>query len=111
MRLSAMKGSFALISVNGEPVAELFASPPEVSLKGSLIRDENVLEIRLVGNDRNLLGPHHHIKGELNFVGVDSFKGVYGWEDFVNSDVGGSSTWTDDYHFGFFRLGPVLLLA
>lgn len=111
LRLSAMKGSFALISVNGEPVAELFASPPEVSLKGSLIRDENVLEIRLVGNDRNLLGPHHHIKGELNFVGVDSFKGVYGWEDFVNSDVGGSSTWTDDYHFGFFRLGPVLLLA
>lgn len=40
-----------------------------------------MIELVLTGSCRNLLGPHHHIKGEVYKVGPDSYKDKPGWTD------------------------------
>ena len=65
----------------------------------ALTEGENRITVRLLGHNRNLLGPHHHIKGETAMVGPDTFEGKLGFEDFVSPEITTKSTWTDLYHF------------
>jgi len=65
--------------------------------------NQNVLTITLFGSNRNVFGPHHHCKGELDFVGTESFEGKYNWADAFNPEIIEGSTWIDGYtfiHFG-----------
>ena len=62
----------------------------------------------LYSSNRNMLGPHHHVSGELDFVGTSSFKGEKGWEDFVNCEVVDEVTWLDRYSFCPLQLGKVV---
>lgn len=64
-----------------------------------LTEGENLITVKLLGHNRNLLGPHHHIKGETAIVGPDTFEGQFGFEDFVSPEIKTANTWTDDYHF------------
>ena len=64
-----------------------------------LTEGENLITVKLLGHNRNLLGPHHHIKGETSMVGPDTFEGQFGFEDFVSPEIKTENTWTDDYHF------------
>lgn len=76
----------------------LFQPPFEVDLTEFISSDkETVVSLRLVGSNRNLLGPHHHINGENIMVGPSTFQGRKGFEDFVSPWVQDSDTWTDDY--------------
>ena len=69
---------------------------------------ENQVEVLLLGTNRNLLGPHHHMKGENNYVGPNTFKGIYGYEDkIVNPDITQETTWTQRYSFVPFGCGGV----
>lgn len=60
---------------------------------------DNCVTVSLIGTNRNLLGPHHHIKGNPAMVGPDTFMGVKGFEDFVSPDVITNNTWTESYNF------------
>lgn len=71
----------------------------EIDITDMLEIGKNVIKVILTGSNRNLFGPHHHIKGEVDVVGPDTFTGVYGFEDFVSPDINGGSTWTDSYNF------------
>ena len=73
----------------------------------ALLPGENTVMVRLLGHNRNLLGPHHHIKGETAIVGPDTFEGRKGFEDFVSPDVREENTWTDSYHFIPFGCGRI----
>lgn len=73
----------------------------------ALLPGENTVTVRLLGHNRNLLGPHHHIKGETTIVGPDTFEGRRGFEDFVSPDVREENTWTDSYHFIPFGCGRI----
>lgn len=76
----------------------LFQPPFEVDLTDFISSDqETVVTLRLVGNNRNLMGPHHHINGENIMVGPSTFQGHKGFEDFVSPWVQDADTWTDDY--------------
>lgn len=58
-----------------------------------LVKDgENKLSVKLYSSNRNLLGPHHHIDGEVLWVGPFSFTQMRNWNDEQN-------TWTDSYAF------------
>lgn len=78
----------------------LYMEPYETDLTDMLQDGENQVEILLLGTNRNLLGPHHHIKGENNYVGPNTFKGSYGYEDkIVNPEITTEDTWTQRYSF------------
>lgn len=52
------------------------------------------LELELFASCRNVFGPHHHLKGEVTFVGPTSFTDRIGWVD-----AGATRIWTDRYAF------------
>lgn len=60
---------------------------------------ENILSLSLVSSNRNLLGPHHHMKARPPLVGPHVFTGVRGFEDFVSPEICDEITWTDNYSF------------
>lgn len=59
----------------------------------------NTVKVTLLGSNRNVFGPHHHICGENFFVGPDTFKGEKGFEDFVSPQITDKSTKKDGYSF------------
>lgn len=80
--------------VNGVLAGTVLWRPYEVELTPWLQPGENRLEIELIGNLRNLLGPHHSKTGELYGVGPSSF--------FQRSDVwchGENPDWQEGYCF------------
>ena len=74
-KLSFTKNGFnALrIKVNGEELSTVMWAPYDVDLSEHLKVGENTIELTIVNNLRNLLGPHHHEGGELLSVSPSSF--------------------------------------
>lgn len=61
------------VRVNGQEVTRVLWAPYEVDLTPYLHAGANTLELTLVNNLRNLLGPHHHVGGELYAVAPPAF--------------------------------------
>ena len=61
------------VSANGKECGKLLWAPYEVDLSDVLIPGKNTVKITLVNNLRNLLGPHHHVGGEIFAVSPASF--------------------------------------
>lgn len=101
-----LEATLAHIYVNGSYAANIISEPLSADITEFLKIGVNTIEVELIGNNRNLLGPHHHCKGKLNFVGVDSFKGKYSWTDFANPQfTSGDNIYTDAYSFIPFSVG------
>ena len=56
------------VKVNGKTLPTLMWAPYELDLSDVLVKGENEVEITIVNNLRNLLGPHHHVAGEIFFA-------------------------------------------
>ncbi|SDK46222.1 alpha-L-rhamnosidase [Paenibacillus sp. OK060] len=69
------------LSINGQEVRTFLWEPYEADISEYLQQGENLIELELTSSCRNLLGPHHHVKGEPMKVGPDSFKNRVGWMD------------------------------
>lgn len=69
----------AKVYVNGSLVKEIFWAPYEADVTEFLKNGLNKVSIKLVGGNRNLFGPHHHINGEIYNVGPESFTGKWSW--------------------------------
>lgn len=67
--------------INGHEVRTFLWAPYEADIREWLIAGENIIEIELTNSCRNLLGPHHHILGEIYKVGPSSFTDTPGWTD------------------------------
>lgn len=61
------------VNVNGTDVTTVMWAPYAVDLTPYLHEGENVVKLTLVNNLRNLLGPHHHVGGELLAVAPPHF--------------------------------------
>lgn len=61
------------------------------------------ISVELFSGNRNLLGPHHHVGGELHFVGTSSFSDQPGWAD----GAYGGDIWRDRYCFVKFGLDSI----
>lgn len=93
----------------GEHRSALFVSAFECDITPWLSDGDNTVTVRLIGSNRNLLGPHHHVLGETDFTGNSTFKGVRGFEDFINHQLTEPSTWTDRYGSVPFGLAGITL--
>ncbi|MFM9330106.1 glycosyl hydrolase [Paenibacillus mesotrionivorans] len=88
--------------VNGQEAERFLWEPYEADITRYLRQGDNTITLELANSCRNLLGPHHHIKGEVYKIGPDSFKDKPGWTD---KDIPpGTSIWTDRYAFVRFGL-------
>lgn len=106
LTVSGMRGVLLRWTI-GEATGVLFQAPWSVDITPYLQQGENRVTITLTGSNRNLMGPHHHINGEPNFVGPSTFQGRRGFEDFVSPWIRGDDTWTDNYAFVPYELGAV----
>ncbi len=61
------------VKVNGKDLGVVLWAPYSVDLSDVLVAGENTVELTLVNNLRNLLGPHHHVGGELYGVAPAHF--------------------------------------
>ncbi|UQZ35622.1 hypothetical protein C2I18_20115 [Paenibacillus sp. PK3_47] len=67
--------------INGNLVRTFLWEPYAADIAPYLRTGSNIIGLILTGSCRNLLGPHHHIKGEVYKIGPDSFKDKPGWTD------------------------------
>ncbi len=65
--------------INGKLASELPWAPFDVDITNYVVKGINRLMLKLYSGNRNLLGPHHHVKGEVYNVGPDSFTGRWSW--------------------------------
>ena len=72
LRLDKLDAPVAQIAIDGRDVATVWAHPLAAELDENDLKGAE-LTITLFGSLRNLLGPHHHIEGELVQVGPDHF--------------------------------------
>lgn len=98
------------ILVNGSLVKTACWAPYEADITDLCVEGENTLAVRLYSSNRNLLGPHHHTKGESYGVGPLSFTGQWSWVE-RESEADGTdfedrtrNYWTDAY--AFVQFGP-----
>ncbi|OXL83095.1 hypothetical protein BCV73_08375 [Paenibacillus sp. SSG-1] len=69
------------LRINGREIRAFVWEPYEGDITPYLQPGANRIELELTGSCRNVLGPHHHVKGEVYKVGPDSFKNKPGWTD------------------------------
>ncbi|WPP43237.1 glycosyl hydrolase [Paenibacillus hunanensis] len=82
------------VFMNGQECSTWMWAPYEADITDWLQQGENELTIELLSSCRNLLGPHHHVRGELTMVGPDSFTDQPSWTD---GNFDGDSIYVDRY--------------
>lgn len=87
------------IFINDQLVKILPWAPYEVDISNFLKEGNNKIAVQLFSGNRNLLGPHHHVEGELYSVGPSSFK-----DEAIESDYFDGRTWRHRYCFVQFGL-------
>lgn len=83
----------ARVYVNGAEAGLLYLAPYRVDVTDRLREGENTVEIELLTGNRNLLGPHHRVKGESYLVAPATFTDGPDWEG------GDGPFWRKDYCF------------
>ncbi len=100
LRLRGLWATAATVSVGGATSPKMLLSDEDtVSLTPMLAAGENTVTVELLGHNRNLLGPHHHVRRNPCFVGPSVFTGAAGFENFIYPDLVGKETFTDEYTF------------
>ncbi|PHV70449.1 hypothetical protein CS063_10165 [Sporanaerobium hydrogeniformans] len=100
-----IKAPLFKLFINGEYVDKKLWAPFKVDITAYVKKGINQVGIELYSSNRNLLGPHHHINGEIYNVGPLSFSGEWSWcerptEGVEIQEVDRSrSYWRDDYCF------------
>lgn len=97
------------IFVNGVFCGSIGDGAASLEITDFVKEGRNKITVVAVSGNRNLLGPHHHIRGEQNFVGLSTFVGKRGYEDNVVRTDAPECTYVDDYHFVPFAIGDVYL--
>ena len=105
--LNDVKAPVATMYVNGKSVGVYFDFSRPIRLDRLLREGKNEVVIELCSSNRNLLGPHHHRMGEVDFVGVNTFKGTKGYEDCILNPSLPDNTFTPDYSFVPFGMSGI----
>lgn len=110
LELGHPRAHMVKLFVNGKEQKTFLWAPYVCDITDSVTDGENTLLVELYSGNRNLLGPHHNIQGEMHSVGPQSFEGKYSWTDRPTEavDIDRSRTyqshWTEDYSFVTFGL-------
>lgn len=98
-RFGKPDSAYAKLYVNGEKVRDVLWAPWECDITSFVHPGENEIVWELYASNRNLLGPHHHIDGELYAVWPADFTDKPSPFKADEREV-----WSDKYHFVKFGL-------
>lgn len=96
-------------AVNGG-AAHTLLWPPYCLHDAGLRPGENTLTVTLYASNRNMLGPHHHSKGEPLSVGPSSWTGEFSWVEreseavVITPEMRKQNFWQDGWNFVPFGL-------
>jgi hypothetical protein len=105
LKLERPAAAVSEVWVNGKLAGELPWAPFDVDITDAVVSGKNKIILKLYSGNRNLLGPHHHINGEIYNVGPDSFTGRWSWVEKVSEAKPATkleremSYWNDRYCF------------
>ena len=94
LHLKALNMPVCNLYVNGKPVKSFAFKPHTADVTQYLENGSNTISFEVFSSNRNLLGPHHHIKGECHYVGHGTFTDTADWSD--NTPL---PKWIDGYAF------------
>ena len=86
------------ITVNDKPLSPIYWAPYVCDLSGVLVEGENVIDIEIIGNFRNMLGPHHLGSEVFDVVPGSFIKNSKFWKSWRNAG------YLDSYNFVKFGL-------
>jgi hypothetical protein len=119
LAIDRLDAAVAEVSVGERVLGHFVSHPLELDITDAIARGAREISITLYGTLRNLLGPHHHIDGELPAVSPASFHPRYGEAgtsdraEFVEQWTRGEiqpAEWRDRYcMISFGDLGRVML--
>lgn len=92
LQWDAMRCPAMNITVNEGSMHTILWGAHQLDLTDEIVGEQVQLQIELLTSGRNTFGPHHHLKGEVTFVGPTSFTDKIGWVD-----AGSDKIWTDRY--------------
>lgn len=92
LQWDAMRCPAMNITVNGGTTHTILWGAHQLDVTDEIVSEQVQLQIELLTSGRNTFGPHHHLKGEVTFVGPTSFTDKIGWVD-----AGADHIWTDRY--------------
>ncbi|MBQ9709809.1 MAG: hypothetical protein IJV67_04245, partial [Clostridia bacterium] len=101
-------GSMAELFINGQSAGRIFDGD-RLNVTKWLKTGKNDIKLELYSTNRNLLGAHHHVCGEVKMTGRNTFEGKHGFEDFVNPDAP-ECTYTESYSFVPFGIKGISLI-
>ncbi len=81
LRVSKLNAALALIYINNEFVGYLISPPYELDITKYVRNGLNEISIVIVGTLRNTLGPLHHLKGDPQWIGPETFRDERMWID------------------------------
>jgi len=107
--LGAPHAGLVQAAVNGG-TAHTLLWPPYRLQDAGLHPGENTLTVTLYASNRNMLGPHHHSKGEPLSVGPSSWTGEFSWVEreseavVITPEMRRQNFWQDGWNFVPFGL-------
>ena len=107
--LGAPHAGLVQAAVNGG-TAHTLLWPPYRLHDAGLHPGENTLTVTLYASNRNMLGPHHHSKGEPFSVGPSSWTGEFSWVEreseavVITPDMRKQNFWQNGWNFVPFGL-------
>ena len=107
LELPAFDAITATVEVNGQEAGTVWKAPSAVPVGELIGRGTNHIAIVLATSLRNLLGPHHHVDGELHWVGPHSFAGATGR---VGRTASANHLYRPEYNVVDFGLGGEVVL-
>jgi hypothetical protein len=102
LAFSKLCSNVTSVKVNGKDAGNVLWHPYTVDLSSITQQGENVFEITVKGNLRNMLGPFHLAEGECLGVGPRSF--FHTSPIWLKGSAGTQSSWVDSYCFVEFGL-------
>lgn len=102
IKFSALCSNVTGVKVNGKEAGDILWQPYELDLSDLLTEGENIFEITVKGNLRNMLGPFHLNIGESLAVGPGAF--FHKSPLWLKGSAGEQAGWVDSYCFVEFGL-------
>lgn len=88
----------AHIYINDKFAGDISFAPHKINVTNLIVDGENKINVKLFSGNRNLLGPHHIIEGEIYGVSPKTFTNTV--------DANGTNIWNDGYCFVKFGAEP-----
>ena len=60
LQLGEWKGTVAAVKINGKPAGIIFSGPNTLDVTKYMKKGNNLVEVKVIGSLKNLLGPHHN---------------------------------------------------